>query len=211
MVDIKKFEEDEALGYNITINGRNVLVTEAMKNYAWDKLNKIERFQNRIMDAHLTMDIQKLEHSVSIVLIIDHLKIKVSANSTDMYASIDKAIDKLQALLRRWKSKIQYHHNKSPRDINMEVNVLKRPPYDELADINAEIELSQKEAAEAAFHVPQIIGSETRSLKILTLDEAAMKLELSGDQFIIFRDEVDQKLKVLYRRNDGDYGLIKIE
>ncbi|HSW86290.1 MAG TPA: ribosome-associated translation inhibitor RaiA [Rhabdochlamydiaceae bacterium] len=212
MVDVEKFAEEEAMGYNITIIGRNLQVTEAMKNYAWEKLDKIERFHNHIMDAHVTMDIQKLEHSIVIILKIDHVEIKVSASSTDMYPSIDKAIDKLQTKLRRWKSRIQDYHKKGIRVIDMEVNVLRRPPhYDEVADYNAEIEREEKEAKSAALQLPHVIGTETRPLKMLTIDEAVMKLELSGDQFLIFRDEVDQKLKVLYRRTDGDYGLIKPE
>jgi putative sigma-54 modulation protein len=212
MVDKDKFAEEESLGYNVTINGRNIQVTEAMKNYALDKLNKIERFHSHIMDAHITMDIQKLEHSFVIILKFDHFKVKVSCSSTDMYASIDRAIDKLQAQLRRWKSKIQDHHKKGIAAIDMEVNVLRRPPhYDDVADFNAEIEREQQEATLAVLHVPHIIGSETRPLKVLTTDEAVMKLELSGDQFLIFRDEADQKLKVLYRRSDGDYGVIRPE
>jgi putative sigma-54 modulation protein len=212
MVDKEKFAEEEALGYNINIVGKNVLVTEAMKNYAWDKLTKIERFHNRIMDAHVNMDIKRVEHSVDIILTIDHLKVKVSASSTDMYASIDKAIDKLQNTLRRWKSRIQDHHKKGVAIIDMEVNVLRRPQnYDELSEFNADIEIENKKEEEAALHIPQIIGNETRPLKMLRTDEAVMKLELSGDQFLIFRDEADQKIKVIYRRNDGDYGLIKPE
>jgi putative sigma-54 modulation protein len=62
-----------------------------------------------------------------------------------------------------------------------------------------------------SFSPPQIIGTETKPLKMLTLDEAIMKVDLSGDNFLIFRCEEDQKLKVLYRRTDGHYGLIQPE
>lgn len=212
MVDVNKFKEEDALGYNIFIVGRDVRVTEAMKNYAWEKLSKIERFDTHIMELRANLDIQKMEHSCAIVLKFGHFKIKVGASSTDMYVSIDKAIDRLQAQIRRWKSKMQDFQKKGIAAIDMEVNVLRRPPqYDEVVDINSQLEYEQKKAAETALHLPQIIGSETRPLKLLTADEAVMKLELSGDSFLIFRDETDQKLKVLYRREDGDYGLIKPE
>lgn len=208
MVDKKKFAEEESLGYNISILGRNVQVTEAMKKYAWDKLTKVERLHTHIMDLHMTLDIQKLEHIVSIVAKFDHFKVKVQASSTDMYASIDKAVDRLQTKLRRWKHRIQEHAQKKLNVVDMRVNVLQRP-YDELEEYNAEIEAKNKQ--DQAFIPHKIIGQDTRILKFLTADEAVMKMELSGDNFLIYRDEIDRNLKVIYRRKDGNYGVIQVE
>jgi putative sigma-54 modulation protein len=207
MVDVKKFEEEEALGYNIEILGRNIEVTETMRIYIWNKISKIERFQNHIMYVHITLELQKLEHFCTIVLKFNHFKIKVQSSSTDMYVSIDEAIHKLQAIISRYKSRIQDHHKKALSVVDMEVNVLRRP-YDDLAEINAEIEAENTKADIALYSPPKIIGKESKPLKILTLEEAVMKMELSGDQFLVFKGEEDHKLKVLYRRKDGNYGLI---
>jgi putative sigma-54 modulation protein len=182
-------------------------VTEGMKNYAIDKLSKIEKFHNHIMEIHVTMDIQKLEHSVVIILRFDHFKLKVASSSTDMYASIDKAVDKLQAQIRRWKSKIQDHNKKGVSVIDMQVNVLRRP-YNDLEEINAQIEAENNKTDIAEYTNPKIIGTDTRPLKTLTMEEAVMKMELSGDHFLLFRSEEDRKLKVIYRRSDGNYGII---
>jgi putative sigma-54 modulation protein len=208
MVDKKKFAEEEALGYNINILGRNVQVTDAMKNYARDKLTKVERLHTHIMDLHMTLDIQKLEHMVSIVAKFDHFKVKVQSSSTDMYASIDKAIDRLQTKLRRWKERIQEHAKKKLNVVDMRVNVLQRP-YDEVEEYNAEIEAKSRQ--DQGFVPHKVIGQDTRILKFLTADEAVMKMELSGDSFLIYRDEIDRNLKVIYRRTDGNYGVIQVE
>lgn len=208
MVDRSKFAEEDASGYRIDVIGRNVQVTEPMKNYAWDKLSKVERFHNHIMHVHVTLDIQKLEHICSLLLKIDHVQVKSQASSTDMYVSIDKAVDKLQNLLRRYKSRIQDHHKRALSVVDMRVNVLKKP-FDEVAEINAEIELENQREKDAVFQAPQLMGTETKPLKTLTIDEALMKMDLSGDHFLIYRSEEDQKLKVLYRRTDGNYGLIQ--
>lgn len=207
MVDKSKFAEEEAQGYRINIIGRNVFVTEAMKNYAIEKISKIDRFHNHVFDVHVTMDIQKLEHSIVIILNFSHFKIKVSAISTDMYVSIDKGVEKLQAQLRRWKGKIQDHHKKGVSAVDMTVNVLRRP-YSDLEEINADIETANLQKEIEEYRPPQVIGTEKKVLKMLTLDEAVMKMELSGDQFMLFRGEEDQKLKVIYRRTDGNYGII---
>ena len=207
MAEKARFAEEEAQGYRINIVGRNVFVTEPMKNYAMEKISKIDRFHNHVFGVHVTMDIQKLEHSVVIILNFSHFKIKVSAASTDMYVSIDKAVDKLQAQLRRWKGKIQDHHKKGVSVVDMTVNVLRRP-YNDLEEINAAIETVNLQKEIDEYYPPKVIGNDTRPLKMLTMDEAVMKMELSGDQFMLFRGEEDQKLKVIYRRNDGNYGII---
>ncbi len=210
MVDKRKFAEEEAAGYRIEILGRHVQVTEAMKNYAFEKLSKIERFHTHIMHIHVTLDIQKLDQMCSIVLKIDHTQVKAHATSTDMYVSIDLAVEKLRNLLRRYKDKIQDHHKKGRSVVDMHVNVFKRP-YDEVAEINEVIEQETHAQEKRAGSLPQIVGVEKKPLKQLTVDEALMKMDLSGDQFLIFRAEEDQKLKVLYRRNDGNYGLMQPE
>lgn len=208
MVDKSKFAEQEAaLGYRLTLIGRNVYVTEAMKNHAIEKLSKLERFHQHVMDLHITLDIQKLEHSCVIILSFDHFKVKVAASSTDMYASIDKAFEKLNTKIDRWKSRIQDHHKKALKAVDMQINVLQRP-YDTIDDINEEIESENKKQAVEEYRPPRIIGNSKRPLKTLTADEAIMKMELSDDHFMIFRGEEDRKLKVIYRRKDGNYGII---
>ncbi len=208
MVDKAKFtEQEEAMGLRINILGRNVYVTDAMKNHAYDKLSKIDRFHNHVMDLHVTMDIQKMEQSVVILLQLDHFRVKVSASSTDMYASIDKAVEKLQAKIRRWKSRIQDHHKKGRSAVAMQINVLQRP-FDDLEMINAAIESENLVQQIEEYRPPQIIGSDTRPLKTLTTEEAIMKMELSDDHFMLFKGIEDNKFKVIYRRKDGHYGLI---
>lgn len=189
--------------WDIQITGRHVEVTDPMKDYAMEKISKIERFINRIIDVNVIMDIQKLEHRVEIILTFGGMKITSTASSTDMYASIDKAVDKLAAQLRRYKSKIQDHHAKGLAIIDMNVNVLKRPVEED------ELDFEEEEAKDNRFHPHAIIKQETLPLKTLTYDEAVMKMELSGDAFLIFKSEEDLKLRVIYRRKDGNYGVIE--
>lgn len=198
-------------GYKIHVTGRDVLVTEPMKNYAIEKISKIERFSSRIIDVQVTMDIQKLDHRVDIVLKVDHVKIKSQAASTDMYASIDRAVEKIERQLRRYKQKIQEHTAKALNVVDLKVNVLKRPEEEELMDINLEIEEANQKELLDRYKPHEIVSQETMALKTLATDEAVMKMELSWDSFLIFRSEEDLKLKVIYRRNDGDLGLIAVE
>ncbi len=192
--------------YNIKITGRQVEITDSMKDYAMEKISKIERFMNRIIDINVIMDIQKIDHRVEIILKAGHTKITSQASTQDMYASIDKAVAKLEAQLRRYKSKLQDHHAKSLAIIDMNVNVLRRPTAEEELELEVEEEEGALDGEEA---VHEIVKQEKRPLKTLTYDEAVMKMELSQDAFLIFKNEEDQKLKVIYRRQDGHYGIIE--
>ncbi len=210
MVAKNKFKDEDDLGYRVDVIGRNIEITDPIRTYVWDKLAKIERFHNHIMHVHITLEIQKLEHVCIIVLKIDHTQVKTQADSTDMYASIDRAIDRLQSLLSRYKSRLQDHHQKKLSVIDMQVNVLQRP-YNEVESINAEIDAINVKKEMDAYRPPKVIGAETKHLKMLTVDEAVMKMELSGNSFMPFRGEEDQKLKVIYRRTDGNFGLMQLE
>lgn len=198
-------------GYEITITGRHILVTDGMKSYAVEKIGKINRFTDRIIDVLVTMDIQKLEHRVDISMKVDHIKIKAQARSENMYTSIDKAVAKIEAQLLKYKKRIQEHQAKGLTSVDMNVNVFRRDPLMELEEVNEDIEEETRRQIEDKYRPSEIVKTETRPLKILTIDEAIMKMELSGDVFMIFRNEEDNKIKVIYRRGDEAFGIIEPE
>ncbi len=205
----EKAAEFQGVGYNITVTGRHVNVTEAMKAHAVEKVSKIERFTNRIIDVVVTMDVQKLEHRVDLVMRVDHITIKSHAVSTDMYVSIDKAVHRLEKQLTKYKEKINDHNARDFSSIDLQVDILKRAEEEDLIDFNLDIE--DENQKNMAFLPHQIVSNEIKALKTLTLDEAVMKMELSGDVFLIYRSQEDNKLKVIYRRKDGNYGIIQVE
>ena len=208
----QKLKTELEHAYNISITGRHVHVTDSMKEYAKEKISKIDRISHRIIDVWVTMDIQKLDHKVDIVLKVDHIKIKVQATTNDMYASIDKASDKLQTKLRKYKDRIQNHQAKGLAVIDMNVNVVKMSGEEEtIEELNDDIEEENRRQLEDSYKFHEIVNHEQRPLKLLTYDEAIMKMELSGDSFLVFRNEEDQKLRVIYRREDGNYGIIDVE
>ncbi len=201
-------EEEPAAGYNVSITGRNVQVTEGMKQHAIDKLTKLERFTDRIIDIHITMDIQHLEHKVDLVMKFEHTKIKVQAVSDDMYASIDRAIRKIQSRLTKYRDRLRNHHAKPLSVVDMNVNVVQRP-FSDLDEINEQIDDENQHNVEDSLRPHQVVKKETRPLKTLSTEEAIMKMELSQDMFLVYRSEEDQGIKVIYRRQDGDYGIIE--
>lgn len=208
MVDRRRFEEQEkALGVRASFLGRNVVITDHIKDYVMEKLSKIERFHPRILDLHVTLEVQKLMHTVSLLLKLDHVRIKVAATTSDMYASIDRAVRRLQEKVWRWKDQIQAHQQQSRSVVDLEENVLRRP-FSLLENTDLSIEEEATRSREEVYQFPQVVGSEVRSMKDLTVEEAVMKMELSEDEFMPFRALEDRKVNIIYRRPDGNYGLI---
>lgn len=200
----EKFASDE---FPIHIMGRHLEITEPMKNYAVEKLRKIQRFGGRVIDATVVMDIQKLSHNVDFILDVNNTKVKVSGHSDNMYTSIDLAIGHLETKLRKYHQRLTEHHAKKPTEIEMNVSIL----APDLSEINDQIEEVSLDKIEAELGPHQIVSREKKVLKLLTQNEAVMKMDLSSDVFLLYRSEEDRKLKVIYRRNDGNYGIIEAE
>lgn len=200
-------------GYNIKVSGRHVQVTEPMKDYAIEKISKLERLSPRLIDVDVTMDIQKMDHRVDIRMQFNHLKIKSHASGPDMYASIDKAVDRLESQLMKYKERIQDHHAKGVSVVDMNVNIIGSHKDDVTLEINDEIEEENMKSLVKSYTPHKIVAREKRPLKTLTMEEAILEFELSGDQFqfLLFRSEEDKRLKVLYRRKDGNFGVLEPE
>jgi putative sigma-54 modulation protein len=202
----EKFSNAE---YPVHIIGRHLSITDAMKTYAVDKLARIERFGGRVIDITIIMDVQKLIHEVDFIIDVNNTKIRVSGRSENMYASIDEAIASLENKLRRYMGRLKEHHAKKISDIDVNVNVIQGIlPLD---DINDQIEEVNLQKIEADLKPHQIVSREKKPLKLLNQEEAIMKMELSEDKFMVYINEADQKIKVIYRRNDGNYGIIEPE
>jgi putative sigma-54 modulation protein len=197
-------------GYTISVVGRHVDVTEAMKAYAIEKIGKLEKFHHRMQDVVITMDVQKLKHKVDIVLKIDQILVKSHAESEDMYASIDLAVDKLSRQVSDYKDRIQTHQAKPQSAVDMLVNVFSSKEKAQIEAVNDEIYDENMKRLEESYKPHKIVSQEVWPLKSLNYEEALWHMELANEPFLIYRCEEDQKLKVLYRRRDGDFGVVEV-
>ncbi len=207
MVKPNKFENE---GYTIYILGKHIEVTDALRNYVWEKLLRIERITDQIIDVHVVLDAQKLEKTCSILMNFIRFQIKVQVGKDNMYEAIDKAVDRVVKLIRRYKTKLQSYRNKHLSTVDIHVNVI-QPLKDDLSAINDEIEAENVKKEAEKYQLHEVVSKETMPLKTLTQDEAIMKMEITSDPFMIYRSEEDQKLKVIYRREDENYGLVQIQ
>lgn len=207
MPKTNKFANDQ---YILYVLGKHIEITDAIRNYVWEKLSKIERIADHIIDVHVVLDSQKLEKSCSILMNFIRFQIKVTVGKDNLYEAIDLAIDKVVRLVRRYKSKLQSYRNKHLSTVDIHVNVI-QALKDDLSVINDEIQAESAKIEEERYQLHQVVAKETMPLKTLTQEEAIMKMEITSDPFLIFKSEEDQKIKVIYRREDQNYGLVQIQ
>lgn len=195
-------------GINISVQGRHVELTEALKDFVVEKVSKLDRFSTQIADINIVLEVQKLEHRADIVMKVGHTMIKSHGIASDMYASIEQAFHRLERRLKCYMQKLKDHHAKPQSVIDMNVQVIERMPLD-LDELNDAIEEENLKQLESEFKAPKVVSNETRPLKTLTTDEAIMQLELSGKYFKVFVNEQTNELEIVHRRNDGNYGVIQ--
>ncbi len=208
MVQSKKKFEGE--GYSLSIVGKHLHVTDTLHDYILEKIAKFERFTDKILDIVVTIEKQKLEHSVSFLMKFLHFQIKSHAGTDDLYSAIDKASDRMLRLISKYKSKLMAHHTQGLSAIDLKVNVLE-PQRDEVTSINIDIEAENWRKEQEKYRLHSVVKTEKLSIRTLTQDEAVMKMELSSEPFLIYRGEEDQKLKAIYRREDDNFGLVELQ
>lgn len=195
--------------YNITILCRHFDLTKSIEEYVAERIHRVDPIAQKIREVTVTLDAQKLEQSCSILMDFLHFHIRVHASTDNMYGAIDKCVEKLFALISKYKQKFQSKKGELSA-VDIEVNVLK-PFNDSLKEINDDIEEANKRKETERYQLHEIVAKEVVSVKIHTQDEAVMRLEFSNDPFLIYRSEEDQKVKILYRRSDNNYNLLQIQ
>ncbi len=202
----------------LDVVGRNVQVSHAMKQHVLHKLKKLTDLTPPVISVEVYLEKRRAESLVEIHYKFSHFKVMCSAahkkertwlqrsKQNDMYQAIDVALTRLKAKLTKWKGRIQDHHNKDVKTETVEMRV-----YDQTVDVNDQIEEENQQKVDDLFDLPKVYKREKKVLAMLTEAEALMKMELSGDNFMVYRSEENQKLQSIYLRPDKTLGILTLE
>jgi putative sigma-54 modulation protein len=175
----------------IIVKGKNIEVTEALREYALEKVSRVEKYLDRILKTEIEMSVEKNpkiqdNQVVEVTIFSSGPIIRARESAVDMYQAIDLVSSKLERQARRVKKKMidRSHHVKNP--------------FKESA-----APLSEEEA-EAA-----IVKTKSFPLKPMIPEEACLQMELLGHDFFVFINAETEETNVVYRRRDGNYGLIE--
>jgi len=186
----------------ITVTGRHVSVTEPMRDYAQRKVENLHLDYPRIIDAKIILDVENKERQKAEIILhcANHITIEVDTTTGDIYSAIDESVSKIARRMRKFKTRLLKSHH--------------RPRQGSIKHIQEQVftEESMHANTEHDDIEPVIIHRENFRMKPLFPDEAIMDLELSDRPFVLFHNaKNDGKLAILFRRKDGEYGMVEPE
>jgi putative sigma-54 modulation protein len=173
----------------ILLTGRKIELTDPLRSFAEEKLEKVGNLLEENVEARLVLSVEKQRHSAEITLTADGFILHTKEITEDMYASIDLLAGKLEKLVRKHKGRTMAKHTrKEPKLVPMETPALEVSEQDDL---------------------PKIIYVPNENKKPMAEREAAEQLRLSDNTFVMFCNSKSDEINVLYKKFDGNFGLIE--
>jgi putative sigma-54 modulation protein len=174
----------------IKVSGKNIEVTEALKAAVNKKLSKLDRYFNPDVELHATLSVQKNRKIFEVTIPFNGVVLRSEEANDDMYASIDLVADKLERQIRKQRTRMER------RNYNGSLRYQAIPMDDVSADEGEE---------------QKIVKTKKFAIKPMSPEEAVLQMELVGHSFFVFLSADSEEVNVVYKRKDGNYGLIEPE
>ena len=185
---------------------RKMDATDAIKQYAEEKVKKIKRYFPDPINANVVLGLERYQHRADINITLHNgLVLKGSVTSDDMYSSIDLAVGKIEKQVRRYKDKIRSHKPQTGPMLAFRRDVIEEDPTPQ---VEPEPAKAEPVAVIGPDGLPKVVRSDSFTARAMTVEEAVMQLNLMNNAFLVFTNADNQAINVIYRRNDGNYGLI---
>ncbi len=169
---------------NIIINGRHLEITPAIRDYVESKINKFDKFLSKISEAIVTLRVDKYRHKAEVLIKANGVLIQAESITGEIYSSIDEVVEKLERQIKKYREKITSHRKDNRKS-------------------------SQTIPAGAKEEAAGIIKKKKFDMKPMNPEEAIMQMDLLDKDFFVYTNDKSGDINVVYRRNDGNYGLIE--
>lgn len=171
----------------INVRGKNLEVTPSLKEYVEKRVGKLDKLIDPVKEAVVTLVVEKEMHRVEVTIPLNGVILRGEEETADMYSSIDNVVEKIERQIRKNKTKLS--------------KKLKEGALKEIALGTIQIEEEE----------PQIVRTKKFALKPMSAEEAVLQMNLLGHSFFVYFDDEAQEVNVVYKRKDGNYGLIEPE
>lgn len=174
----------------ITLRGKNIEITDAIEKKVSDKLSKLDKYfiVSENVEAKVLVRTYPYGQKIEVTIPTEYVLLRAEVVEDDLYNAIDLVIDKLEGQIRKYKTRL----NRKSKDNKLAFNI-------------ASIEPLEEEEEDV------LVKTKTINPKPMDMEEAIMQMELIGHSFFVYRDTETDSISIVYRRNDGDYGLIETE
>lgn len=178
--------------YNI--RGENIEITPAIREYSEKKIGRLERYLEVKEDTKVNINMRTFhDHTakVEVTILLNHLVLRAEEHKSDMYEAIDLISEKLDRQIRKHKTKV----NRKWRENGKEAQFVTAP--ESSVDAQEETEL-------------EVVRTKQFDLKPMDVEEAILQMDLLGHKFYVYADGETDETQIVYKRNDGKYGLIQV-
>lgn len=172
---------------NIIIRGKHIELTDALKDYALKRVGKLKKYSDHFQDVQVTLLVERDRHRVEVTAPLHGIILRGEEETDDMYSSIDMVVEKLEHQIDKYRTRI----NKRMRS-----KIVKDLEPSRSAEANEEPQ-------------EKVVRHKKFSAKPMSVEEAIMQMNLIGHNFFVFTNAESQEMNVVYRRNNGDYGLLR--
>lgn len=181
------------------IRGNNIEVTTALREYVEKKLSKLERYFDAppASDVHVTLNVIKDVQVVEVTIPLTGVILRAEEKSEDMYASIDMVVDKLERQIRKHKTKA----NRKIRQKGGMKSLFKESTSQ--AGSPAAVSIDEED------ETYELVKTKRFDFKPMDVEEAILQMNMIGHNFFVFANMDTEEVNVVYKRNDGRYGLIE--
>ncbi len=170
----------------VLVRGNKIDITDAMKDYVKEKLSKLDKYTLDDTTATVLVKIRNYSQKVEVTIPLKTLMLRAEDESQDFYSAVDLVVNKLERQIRKNKSKLKKREKSGIKEFNI----------DDITD-NIEDEV--------------VIKRKKIDIKPMNLDEAILQMELLGHNFYMYKDSDIGRIALVYKRNDGGYGVIEEE
>jgi len=179
----------------LIIKGKHMDVTESIEGYVKKKMEKLDKYFDQIMDATATVSTEKNRQIFEVTLQAKKAIIRAEEESDNLYTSIDSVVEKLERQIIKYKEKL-YSKSFSEQIRTKEIGLYENK--------DSEAETQDDEDV-------KIVKIKKFVFKPMSPEEASLQMELLGHSFYVFNNEVTNQINVIYKRKDGNFGLIEPE
>ena len=173
---------------NITVYGKNIQLTDALKEVATKKISRLDKFFTMDIEAKIVLSVERTKQKVEVTIPFNGRILRVEEALEDMYSSIDDAVESLEKQIRKHKTKLEdrKHSSESIKFENVE------PLEEEEEDF-------------------KVVKTKRFAIKPMSIEEAVLQMDLLKHDFFVFLNADTEEVNVVYKRKDANYGLIEPE
>lgn len=173
----------------LSVTFRHMEPSEALKGYVQERTARLTKYIDKPLESQVTLTVEKFRQIADVVINANGIRIAGQEEHEDMYAAVDLVMDKIERQIKKYKAKIRQHKPLQGKELKWKREIYEPDSFDD-----------EREAV--------VMKSEHYFIKPMSVDEAAMQMDLSDQEFLVFNNASTQTINVLYRRKDGNYGLI---